>query len=48
MNCSNGQHYENINHDHKLQMSHSLCLVKTKVYHALIDVHKFMNSLKNP
>jgi hypothetical protein len=40
------QHYEDINHDHNFQMSHILCLIKTKIDHASIDVHKFMNSLK--
>jgi hypothetical protein len=40
------QHYEDINHDHNLQMFHILCLVKTKIHHASIDVHKFINSLK--
>jgi hypothetical protein len=44
MNCSNGQHYENINHDHDLQMSHVLYLIKTQIHHASIDVHKSMNS----
>ncbi len=33
------------NHDHNLQMSPILCLVKTKIHHASIDVHKFINSL---
>jgi hypothetical protein len=40
------QHYEDINHDHNFQMSHILCLIKTKIDHASIDVHKFINSLK--
>jgi hypothetical protein len=40
------QCYEIINHDHNLQMSHSLCLIKTKIHHSSIDVHKFINSLK--
>jgi hypothetical protein len=35
-----------LNHDHNLQMSHILCLIKTKIHHALIDVHKFINSSK--
>jgi hypothetical protein len=33
MNYSNGQHYENVNHDHNLQMSHILCFIKTKIHH---------------
>jgi hypothetical protein len=40
------QHYEHINHDHNLQMFHILCLIETRIYHALINVHKFINSLK--
>ncbi len=36
------QHYENINHDHNLQMFHILSLIKTKICHASIDVHKFI------
>ncbi len=40
------QHYENINHDHNLQMSHILCLVKTRIHYASTDVHKFINSSK--
>jgi hypothetical protein len=43
MNYNNGQHYENINHGHNLEMSHILCFIKTKIHHASIDVHKFMN-----
>jgi hypothetical protein len=34
------------NHDHNLQISHILCLIETKIHHASIDVHKFINSLK--
>jgi hypothetical protein len=26
------QHYEDINRDHNLQMSHILCLIKTKIH----------------
>jgi hypothetical protein len=37
------QHYENINHDHNLQMSHILCLLETRIHHASIEVHKFIN-----
>jgi hypothetical protein len=37
------QHYENINHDHNLQMSHILCFVETRIHHASIDVHIFIN-----
>jgi hypothetical protein len=40
------QHYEDINHDHNLQMFHILCLIETKIHHPLIDVHKFINSSK--
>ncbi len=40
------QHYENINHDHNLQMFHILCLIETKIHHASIYVYKFINSLK--
>ncbi len=40
------QHYENINHDHNLQMSHILCLIETKIHHASTYVHKFINSSK--
>jgi hypothetical protein len=39
------QHYKNINH-HNFQMSHILCFIETKIHHALIDVHKFINSSK--
>jgi len=34
------------NHDHNLQMSHILCLIESKIHHASIDVHKFINSSK--
>jgi hypothetical protein len=40
------QHYKEINHDHNLQMFHILCHTKTRIHHALIDVHKFINSSK--
>ncbi len=40
------QHYENINHDHNLQMFHILCLIETSIHHASIDVHKFIISSK--
>jgi hypothetical protein len=39
------QHYENMNHDHNLQMFHILCSIETKIHHASIDVHN-MNSSK--
>jgi hypothetical protein len=26
------QHYEDINHDHNLQMSHIICLIETKIH----------------
>ncbi len=38
------QDYENINHDHNLQMFHILCFIKTTIHHPSIDVHKFINS----
>ncbi len=40
------QHYKDINNDHNLQMFHILCLIETKIHHASIDVHKFINSSK--
>jgi len=40
------QHYEDINHDHNLQMFRTLCFIKTRIHHASTDVHKFINSLK--
>ncbi len=40
------QHYEDINHDHNLQMFHILCFIKTKIHHASTYVHKFINSSK--
>jgi hypothetical protein len=40
------QHYEDINHDHNLQMSHILCLIETRIHHASTYVHKYINSLK--
>jgi hypothetical protein len=39
-------HYEDINNDHNFQMFHILCLIETKIHHASIDVHKFINSSK--
>jgi hypothetical protein len=40
------QHYEDINHHHNPQMFHILCLAETKIHHASIVVHKFINSSK--
>ncbi len=40
------QHYEDINHDHNFQMFHILCLIETRIHHALPYVHKFINSSK--
>ncbi len=40
------QHYEDINDDHNLQMSHILCLIKTILHNASTYVHKFINSSK--
>jgi len=39
------QHYEDINHDHNLQMFHILCLIETRIHHASTYVYKFINSL---
>ncbi len=36
--------FKNIKHDHNFQMSHNLCLIKTKLHDASTDVHKFINS----
>jgi hypothetical protein len=38
------QHYENIYHDHNLQMFHILYRIETKIHHASTNVHKFTNS----
>jgi len=40
------QHYEDINHENNLQMSHILCFIETIIHYASIDVHKFINSSK--
>jgi hypothetical protein len=40
------QHYDDINHDHNLQMFHILCLIETKIHHVSTYVHKFINSSK--
>jgi hypothetical protein len=40
------QHYEDINHNHNLQMFHILCFIETRIHHTSIDVHKFINSSK--
>jgi len=32
------KHFEDINHDHNLQMSHILCFIKTKIHHASTNV----------
>ncbi len=40
------QHYEDINHDHNLQMFYILCVIKTRIHHTSIVVHKFINSSK--
>jgi hypothetical protein len=40
------QHYEDINHDHNLQVFHILCFMKTKIHDASTNVHKFINSPK--
>jgi hypothetical protein len=36
--------FKNIKHDHNLQMSHILCVIKTKLHNASIDMHKFIKS----
>jgi len=46
LNTTLHQHYENINHDHNLQMFYILCFIETKIYYASIDVHKFISSPK--
>ncbi len=46
MNTTLHQHYENINHDHNLQMLYTLCFIETKIHYASIDVHKFISSPK--
>jgi len=38
------QQFENINHDHDLQMFNILCLIKTRIHHASTNLHKFINS----
>jgi len=38
------QHYEDINHDHNLQMFHILCLIETRIHHTSTNVHKFVDS----
>ncbi len=38
------QHFKDINHDHDLQMFSILCFIKTRIHHASISVHKFINS----
>jgi hypothetical protein len=40
------QHYEDINHDHNLQISHVLYLIETRIHHTLTNVNKFINSSK--
>ncbi len=40
------QHYEDIKHDHNLQMFHILCFIETIIHHASIDVQKFINLSK--
>ncbi len=40
------QHYKDINHDHDLQNFHILCFIETRIHHASIDLHKFINSSK--
>jgi hypothetical protein len=38
------QHDKDINYDHDLQMYHILCLIKTRIHYASIDVHKCISS----
>jgi hypothetical protein len=40
------QHYKDINHDHNFQVFHILCVIKTRIHHALTYVHKFINLSK--
>jgi hypothetical protein len=40
------EHYEDINHDHNLEMSCILCLIEAKIHHASTNVYKFTNSSK--
>jgi hypothetical protein len=40
------QHYEDINCDHNLQISHILCSIEIRIHYALIGMHKFINSSK--
>ncbi len=39
------QHYQDINHDHKLQVSHVLCILETRIQSSN-DVQNFINILK--
>ncbi len=41
---SSCHHYEDINHSHNFQMFHILCFIWSKLHHASIDVHKYINS----
>ncbi len=40
------QHYEDINHDHNLQMFHIWCPIETRIQHTSTNVHKFVDSSK--
>jgi len=39
------QHYEDVNDDHKFQFFH-IFFIEKYVFHATIDVHQFINSLR--
>ncbi len=39
------QHYQDINHDHNLQVSHVLCILETRIQSSN-DVHNFINTSK--
>ncbi len=46
MNTSLHQHYEDIEHDHNLQMFHILCLIETRIHQTSTNVQKLINSSK--
>jgi len=37
---------DNLNSPPNCAFTHIICLIETKIHHASIDVHKFINSLK--
>jgi hypothetical protein len=40
------QHYEDVNHDHNLDMFHILCLIETRIHDTSTNVHKFVELSK--